>query len=142
MNNRYKMDDNYHTDNTDYRNNIENGRDYGNTLNYHNNKIKSSNKYGPNNYSEYPSINNNHSIKNYEYENRYKKVYDLSVKDISKNLSSTFIDMVNDYSKLSKKDDNRLTDYVRIITKEERLIYVGIIFIIVSLIVFFISISE
>ena len=50
--------------------------------------------------------------------------------------------MINDYSKLSKNDDSRLTDYVRIITKEERLIYVGIIFVIVCLIVFFIDVSK
>ena len=38
--------------------------------------------------------------------------------------------------------NKRWNDYVRIITHEDRLIYVGIIFVIASLIVFFIDVSR
>ena len=70
------------------------------------------------------------------------KIYNLSVKDIANNLGQTFIDMVNEFS-LYRNDENKsLTDYVRIITNEDRLIYVGIIFVIVSLLVFFIDVSK
>lgn len=70
------------------------------------------------------------------------KIYDLSMKDIGDNLGKTFIDMLNEFSLYRNDENKRLTDYVRILTHDDRLIYVGIIFVIVSLIVFFIDISR
>ena len=70
------------------------------------------------------------------------KIYNLSVKDISENLSQTFIDMINEFSLYRNDDNKKWNDYIRIITNEDRLIYVGIIFVIISLIVFFIDVSR
>jgi Holliday junction resolvase RusA-like endonuclease len=70
------------------------------------------------------------------------KIYNLSIKDICDNLSKTVIDMLNEFSIYRHDENKRWNDYVRIITQEDRLIYVGIIFVIVSLIVFFIDISR
>ena len=61
------------------------------------------------------------------------KIYNLSVKDLSRNLTETFIDMINEFSLYTNDENKKLTDYVRIITHEDRLIYVGIIFVIISL---------
>jgi len=86
--------------------------------------------------SEYNDIanKNQHIVK--------PKIYDLSVKDLSTNLSKTFIDMINEFSIYRNDENKRWNDYVRIITHEDRLIYVGIIFVIASLIVFFIDVSR
>ena len=70
------------------------------------------------------------------------KIYNLSIKDICDNISKTVIDMLNEFSIYRHDENKRWNDYVRIITQEDRLIYVGIIFVIVSLIVFFIDISR
>ena len=70
------------------------------------------------------------------------KIYNLSVKDIGDNLSQTVIDMLNEFSLYRNDENKRWTDYVHIITNEDRLIYVGIIFVIISLIVFFIDVSR
>lgn len=70
------------------------------------------------------------------------KIYDLSVKDIGDNLGKTFIDMVNEFSLYRSDGNKRMTDYIRILTHDDRLIYVGIIFVIISLLVFFIDVSK
>ena len=97
----------------------------------------------------YHNIQNKEDIKKKEYNDIsdntihvHKKIYDLSIKDISTNLSKTFIDMINEFSMYRKDNNTRWNDYIRIITHEDRLIYVGIIFVIISLIVFFIDVSR
>lgn len=85
--------------------------------------------------SEYNDLaNKQHIVKS--------KIYNLSVKEIADNLSKTFIDMLNEFSLYRNDENKRWTDYARILTHEDRLIYVGIIFVIVSLIVFFIDVSK
>lgn len=79
---------------------------------------------------------------NEEHHKTKTKIYNLSIKDICDNLSKTVIDMLNEFSIYRHDENKRWNDYVRIITQEDRLIYVGIIFVIVSLIVFFIDISR
>lgn len=99
--------------------------------------------------------NKNQKLVNKEYEDvilnkeNYKdsknvkpKIYNLSVQDLSNNLSNTVIDMINEFSLYTNDHNKKFNDYIRIITNEDRLIYVGIIFVIVSLIVFFIDVSR
>lgn len=99
--------------------------------------------------------NKNQELEDKEYEDvilnkeKYKdsenvkpKIYNLSVQDLSNNLSNTVIDMINEFSLYTNDNNKKFNDYVRIITNEDRLIYVGIIFVIASLIVFFIDVSR
>jgi len=82
------------------------------------------------------------SDENNQANNSRNKIYNLSVKDIGDNLSKTVIDMLNEFSLYRNDENKRWQDYVRIITNEDRLIYVGIMFVVVSLIVFFIDVSR
>jgi hypothetical protein len=75
-------------------------------------------------------------------ENENNKLYNLSLKQIGNNISDVFIDVINDlfdYSLQPNKDYNTL---MFILTKEDRPIYVGIIFIIIGLLLYFIDVSS
>ena len=75
----------------------------------------------------------NDMVKNDKHYVIKSKIYNLSIKDIAHNLGQTFIDMINEFSIYRNDENKRLTDYVRIITHEDRLIYVGIIFSLISI---------
>ena len=75
-----------------------------------------------------------------EYDN--KKFYNLSFSQLGTNLSLTFMDMLNEFSIYMREEpENRdINNFFIIITKEGRLIYVGLILIIASIIILVISI--
>ena len=71
-----------------------------------------------------------------------KKFYNLSFKQLGDNLSVTFIEMLNEFAIYSKNEDGNINDLFIIVTKGGRLIYVGIIFIIISILLYFIDFSK
>ena len=71
-----------------------------------------------------------------------KKFYNLSFKQLGDNLSVTFIDMLNEFALYTKKEDGNINDLFIIVTKGGRLIYIGIIFIIISILLYFIDFSK
>ena len=75
-----------------------------------------------------------------EFDN--KKFYNLSFKQLGDNLSVTFIEMLNEFAVYSKNKDGNINDLFIIVTKGGRLIYVGIIFIIISILLYFIDFSK
>ena len=77
-----------------------------------------------------------------EYNN--KKFYNLSFSQLGTNLSLTFMDMLNEFSIYMREEpENRdINNFFIIITKEGRLIYVGLILIIASIMLYFIDISS
>ena len=77
-----------------------------------------------------------------EYDN--KKFYNLSFSQLGTNLSLTFMDMLNEFSIYMREEpENRdINNFFIIITKEGRLIYVGLILIIASIMLYFIDISS
>jgi hypothetical protein len=73
-----------------------------------------------------------------------KPIYNLTIKELYKNTLQTLIDIINDIVDVySKKDYINNNNYIfilyNIFTKDNRKIYVGIIFIILSFIIYFID---
>ena len=75
-----------------------------------------------------------------EFDN--KKFYNLSFRQIGTNLSVVFMDMLNEFSVYSHKDDKTINDLFIIVTKGDRLLYVGLILILVSFLLYFIDLSQ
>lgn len=77
-----------------------------------------------------------------EYDN--KKFYNLSFSQLGTNLSLTFMDMLNEFSIYMREEPEKrdINNFFIIITKEGRLIYVGLIIIIASIMLYFIDISS
>jgi hypothetical protein len=70
-----------------------------------------------------------------------KRIYNLSMKDIVYNLSTTITQIINDIIILSKSSYS-FNDYINIFVKDNRIIYIGILFIILSFIFLFIFLSS
>ena len=75
---------------------------------------------------------------------KIKPIYNLTIKELYKNTLQTLIDIINDIVEAySKKDYINNNNYIYILlnifTKENRNIYVGIIIVILSFIVYFID---
>ena len=76
--------------------------------------------------------------------NKIKPIYNLTIKELYKNTLQTLIDIINDIvDAYSKKDYINNNNYIYILlnifTKDNRNIYVGIMIIILSFIVYFID---
>ena len=85
------------------------------------------------------SINTN----NNEIDNRIKeRIYNLSLKTISNNTAITFMNILNDITIYIKESDKTLDNFMFIFVKENRLIYLGIILIILSLLLFIINLGN
>ena len=73
----------------------------------------------------------------------YKDFYDLSLKDIYKNTLQSIIDIINDITKAYNNgyidNSNYIYVLIDILSKEERRLYIGIIFIFLSFIIYFID---
>ena len=69
-------------------------------------------------------------------------IYNLSIKDIAQNLSKVLFDIINELSVLHNSGDVNIRDYINVFIKEDRLIYTGILFILLALIIFFIFVSS
>jgi len=86
---------------------------------------------------------NNRIANNEEVENKKnERFYNLSLKQILLNLSQTLVDIINEFSLLMSKEDKTLKQFIDIIIKDTRMIYVGLLMIIFSLMLFFISVTS
>lgn len=70
------------------------------------------------------------------------KIYNLSIKNILNNLTLSFIDIINDYSNYFKNNNKTINGFFSILIYNDRLIYIGIFIIILSLILYFINITK
>jgi hypothetical protein len=78
-------------------------------------------------------------------QNKYnKRVYNLSLKTLFENFFTTWTHIVNEMTDLIYDDNNNknFNNYIIILTKNERIIYVGIMFILLSLICYFIFLTS
>lgn len=72
-----------------------------------------------------------------------QELFNLSINEITNNFSKEFINILNDIVNLiHNKSDNVIRDLIIILTKEERLIYVGIFCILLSFFFYFMDISN
>ena len=68
------------------------------------------------------------------------KIYNISLKTLGINFFTTWTNILNKLIKLiNNKNKNTFSDYMKIIVKNDRLIYVGIMFVLISLLIFFVS---
>jgi hypothetical protein len=93
---------------------------------------------------EYNKLYTNSNIANNEInEKKYnERFYNLSLKDIFNNLIKTLVDILNELSNYIENKNKDKRELLEIFIKEQRLIYVGVFLIIISLMLFFIDISS
>ena len=84
------------------------------------------------------SINDSYNL---EKKKEGERIYNLSLLDIAKNTSKTVMEIMNDISVLIEKNNRNYNDYVEVIIKGDRMIYVGVMLIVLALAIFFISVS-
>jgi DNA integrity scanning protein DisA with diadenylate cyclase activity len=70
------------------------------------------------------------------------KIYNISIKNILNNLTLSFIDIINDYSNYFKDNNKTFNGFFSILIYNDRLIYIGIFIILLSLILYFINITK
>jgi hypothetical protein len=72
--------------------------------------------------------------------NNNNKLYNLSINTIATNMSNTFVDIINDLFEYTQKYNKyEVNKIIYIFTKNDRSIYIGIIFVIFSLSLYFID---
>ena len=73
-----------------------------------------------------------------------KRVYNLSVKNLFENFFTVWTHIINDMTELIYDPDKNKdwNNYIIIFTKNERIIYVGIMFVLVALIFYFIFLTK
>ena len=69
-------------------------------------------------------------------------IYNLSLKQIFQNTSDTLIKIMNEYAILMKNGDKNYNKYVEVLIKDDRMVYVGIIFIVLAMMIFFIFVTS
>ena len=69
-----------------------------------------------------------------------KRIYNLSLKELFSNFFTVWTDVVNDMTELvyDDKKNKDFRNYMVILTKNERIMYIGIMFIILSMAIYFI----
>lgn len=71
-----------------------------------------------------------------------KKIYNLSLATLVKNSSSVYINLLNDLSIYFNKDNNKsLNKLGYILTKDDNLLYLGILFLIISFLLWLINVT-
>ena len=88
----------------------------------------------------YQISNDENKKRKKEYDN--KKFYNLSFSQLGTNLSVTFMDMLNEFTVYTKDEDQDINDLFIIFTKDSRLIYIGLILILISILLYFVDISK
>ena len=73
-----------------------------------------------------------------------KRIYNLSIKNLFENFFTVWTQIINDITILLYDDDNNKSwnNYLRILTKNDRTIYVGIMFVFIGLIMYFIFLTR
>jgi hypothetical protein len=104
-------------------------------------KLKISEQYNKL-YSNIFDINKKNIDENQINEN--KKIYNLSIKDLVNNSSKAYIQILNDFSIFfSNENKNKSINQIGLIlTKENNLIYIGILILIISFFLWIIDISS
>ena len=71
-----------------------------------------------------------------------KKIFNLSLKDLFKNTSVTLSDLLNDLVIYYNQEHKTLNEFILIFTKQQRLIYLGLLFILFAFSLWLIDISR
>ena len=88
----------------------------------------------------YSNIYNENKTQIKDEEN--KKIYNLSLATLVKNSSSVYINLLNDLSIYFNKDNNKsLNKLGYILTKDDNLLYLGILFLIISFLLWLINVT-
>ena len=73
-------------------------------------------------------------------ENENKRIYNLSLKTLGINFFTNWTNIINDIVELiNNKEKKNISDYINIIVKNDRLIYFGLMLVLISFIIFFVS---
>lgn len=79
---------------------------------------------------------------NLEKQKKNKIIYNLSISEISSNLSKVLFEILNELSLLHKNNNVNYRNYIEVFIKDDRMIYTGILFILLALAIFFIFVSS
>lgn len=79
---------------------------------------------------------------NLEKQKQKKIIYNLSISEITSNLSKVLFDILNELSLLHKNNNTNFRNYIEVFIKDDRMIYTGILFILLALAIFFIFVSS
>ena len=71
-----------------------------------------------------------------------KKIFNLSLKDLFKNTSVTLSDLLNDLVIYYNQEHKTLNEFILIFTKQQRLIYLGLLFILFAFSLWLIDVSK
>ena len=71
-----------------------------------------------------------------------ERIYNLSIKEIIKRASQTYIDIINEITVSIENKQFNIDQVIKIFTMKDRLIYVGILIVVLSLFLGFIFISD
>jgi hypothetical protein len=71
-----------------------------------------------------------------------KSIYNLSVNTLLKNLSTVLLEITNDVSVFINQDNKSFNSFFIIFTKKERLMYVGLLLVFISIVLWFIDITN
>jgi hypothetical protein len=90
-------------------------------------------------YSDTILENENRKKKQYD-----KRIYNLSIKDLFENFFTVWTQIINEMTTLMYDNDNNRSwnNYLRVLVKNDRIIYVGIMFVFVGLIMYFIFLTR
>jgi hypothetical protein len=72
-----------------------------------------------------------------------KRIYNLSIKTLFENFFTTWTHIINEMTVLiyDNQNNNDINNYIIIFTKNDRILYIGIMFIILSIICYFIFLT-
>ena len=79
---------------------------------------------------------------NLEKQKKNKIIYNLSISEITSNLSKVLFEILNELSLLHKNNNVNFRNYIEVFIKDDRMIYTGILFILLALAIFFIFVSS
>ena len=79
---------------------------------------------------------------NLEKQNTKKIIYNLSISEITSNLSKVLFEILNELSLIHKNNNVNFRNYIEVFIKDDRMIYTGILFILLALAIFFIFVSS
>ena len=79
---------------------------------------------------------------NLEKKKKKKIIYNLSIYEITSNLSKVLFEILNELSLLHKNNNVNFRNYIEVFIKDDRMIYTGILFILLALAIFFIFVSS
>ena len=93
---------------------------------------------------EYNKLYTNSAIENNKNIDKkiQQRVYNLSLKNITDNTAKTLINILNDLVMFREKQNKTFNDFMYIFVKDDRLIYICVILMIIAILLFFITVSN